>query len=150
MNHNLSSGTGVKLVALSPVGVWALRSGLPAIALLLMWISGCSSAPDYHLVPVAGTVLYRDKPVKMVVIQLVPDGPDAKSRISAAGQTDGDGHFTLTSAPHGKGAAPGEYKAFFAGYGANTLPQRYTNPKTGLPVTIPQQGSEDLVLKLAD
>jgi hypothetical protein len=86
----------------------------------------------------------------MVAIQLVPDGADATTRLSAAGLTDAEGHFTLTSPPHGDGVAPGVYKAFFAGYGANVLPQRYTNPKTSLSVTIPEQGLPELVLNLAE
>ena len=121
-----------------------------ASAALLVMATGCTSAPDYHLVPASGTLLYRNKPVKMVAIQLVPDGPDANSRPSAAGQTDAEGHFTLLSPPHGEGIAPGVYKAFFAGYGVNVLPQRFTNPKTGLVVTVPEDGLADWVLKVPE
>jgi hypothetical protein len=37
-----------------------------------------------------------------------------------------------------------------AGYGVNVLPQRYTNPKTGMSVTVPEEGLADLVLNLAE
>ena len=123
------------------------RLALPA---LLMVAVGCGSAPDCHLVPAHGTLLYHDKPVTMAAIQLVPVEADAMNRPSAAGMTDAAGHFILTSPPHGAGAAPGAYSAFIVGYGASSLPKRYTNPKTGLPVVVPEEGAPDLVLKLTD
>lgn len=132
------------------LALFVRRFHLSALPALLVLAGGCGSAPEYHLVPVEGTLLYRDHPVKMAAIQLVPDEDSASSRPSAAGMTDADGHFTLASPPHGAGAAPGAYKAFIAGYGASSLPQRYTNPKTGLTVVVPEEGLTELKLTLVD
>ena len=151
LGTNLRHSPGIieRLIA-AGIPTWFRRVRLLALPALLVVASGCGGGPDYHLVPVEGTLLYRDKPVKMAAIQLVPDEANASNRPSAAGQTDADGHFMLTSPPHGPGVAPGAYRAFVVAYGASTFPQRYSNPKTGLVVIVPEQGSPDLVLTMHD
>jgi hypothetical protein len=75
-----------------------------ALAALLLAGVGCADRPQ--LVKVSGVVLLDSKPVKDVTVTFVPEG----SGPPAAGVTDEDGTFVLTTSTVGDGARPGDYK----------------------------------------
>jgi hypothetical protein len=79
-----------------PVGV--------ALAALLLAGGGC--ADNAKLVKVSGVVLLDGKPFKDATVTFVPEN----SGPTAAGVTDEDGNFYLTTSTVGDGARPGDYK----------------------------------------
>ena len=68
---------------------------------------GCS--PDNRYTKVTGTITYKGQVVEGASVSFLPFSPDAEP---AAGRTDANGEFTLTSVyavKGGKGVLPGEY-----------------------------------------
>lgn len=119
--------------------------------LVLLAAFGCSkTAPP--LVPVAGKVEYRGKPVTDVTVQFVPDTAKNQQGMTATAQTSNDGSFRLQTPPHGDGALPGIYRITLVAYpGKQPFPVRYSrSDKTTLIVEIPQEGKNDLAIKLRD
>ncbi len=102
---------------------WLSRS-----ALVAMLCAGCGektveTLPKY---PVSGTVLVNGKPQAGVMVTLTPvgdtaTGPNARG---AAGVTDAEGNFELTTIVDADGAFPGEYTATFKWVEPNEFPPR--------------------------
>jgi hypothetical protein len=67
---------------------------------------GAGGGTDVGAVAVSGTVTYNGSPVEGATVVFAPTGTDGKS---AAGTTDAQGHFTLTTVEAGDGAVPGAY-----------------------------------------
>jgi hypothetical protein len=86
----------------------ALFCGTLAAALLLTG-AGCGS--KVKPVRVEGVVLLDDRPLKEAMVTFVPE--EGSGRL-AAGLTDDDGKFELTTATSGDGALPGNYKVTVA------------------------------------
>jgi hypothetical protein len=77
--------------------IGAVAGALPA---------GCSKEPDRpEVVPVSGTVTYKDQPVEGAVVAFRGDGQSK----SATGITDANGRFQLTSYEEGDGAPAGQH-----------------------------------------
>lgn len=77
------------------------------LAALFLTIAGCGGADRPELVPVSGVVLDKDgKPVAGA--EVVFHNPQAPRQ--AAGTTDNEGKFRLTSFEEGDGAIIGEHK----------------------------------------
>jgi hypothetical protein len=75
-------------------------------ALLLSLLIGCSGSSPTE--KVSGVVTLDGTPVEAAAVTFVPDDPATGK--SAAGITDKDGKFTLTTFVGGDGALPGSYK----------------------------------------
>jgi hypothetical protein len=86
----------------------ALFCGTLAAALLLTGV-GCGR--KVKPIRVEGVVLLDDKPLKDAMVTFVPE--EGHGRV-AAGLTDDDGKFELTTATSGDGALPGNYKVTVA------------------------------------
>src|SRR5438045_2229921 len=76
------------------------------MALAALLLAGVGCADHAKLVKVSGVVLLDGKPFKDVTVTFVPEG----SGPPAAGVTDEDGNFELTTSTVGDGARPGDYK----------------------------------------
>jgi hypothetical protein len=74
----------------------------------LILLAGCEPAANPDMVPVKGTVTYKDKPVAgaNVVFQSSEQG--------SFGVTDEQGRFQLQTFAPGDGAPPGEYKVLIS------------------------------------
>lgn len=72
-------------------------------------VSGCGprSPKAEGVVPVAGVVTSGGKPVAGATVTFYPDSPDGRA---AAGTTDAQGKFRLTTLSADDGAKPGTYK----------------------------------------
>jgi hypothetical protein len=81
-----------------------LFRGTLAAALLL---AGAGCGGKTKPVPVEGVVLLDGKPLKGALVTFVPE--DGRGRV-AAGLSDDDGKFELTTSTSGDGALPGNYK----------------------------------------
>lgn len=77
---------------------------LTAVGLGCLLLAGCG---DSGVVPVAGTLTYKGKPVPNAVLNFVPE----KGRPSL-GETDPQGRFVLTYDPQTKGAEVGKHRVF--------------------------------------
>ncbi len=76
----------------------------PALSLVLL-ATGCGSSGDPNLVSVAGTVTHKDSPVAGATVTFHA----VEGSGSAFGLTDGDGVYSLTTAPGNSGLLPGNY-----------------------------------------
>ncbi len=142
--------------------VCGLRGGLVCVALLVV---GCSDG--HGMASVAGTVLYKDRPVEGATVIFHPQGGDAKAK-PAQGKSGSGGRFTTTTyfgpTEQVAGAMPGEYKVTVTKIdepvGAfdphkdpppkNHLPTKYMTPQQSpLKVTI-KAGSNPVELKMED
>lgn len=112
---------------------------------------GCSKPPP-KLVQVRGTVLYHNKPLNSASVQFVPIDEAKRTDMTANGTTDKEGHFGLSTFPHGGGATPGSYKVTVTVYpGQPEIPSHYTSDdSTPLTVDIPEGGKDNIVLTLTD
>src|SRR5438067_1909532 len=117
------------------------RCGLLLLGLVVVVGGGCGKPPP-PLVPVAGRVLYRNKPVAGVNLQFVPDISKGEQGPTANGRTGADGSFRLQTPPYGEGAVKGFYRVTIAGYpGSKTVPTRYgRHDQTPLNVEVPEGG----------
>jgi hypothetical protein len=91
---------------------------------LILSVSGCGKASLY---PVHGRVLYQGKPVEKAMVTFIPvQAPADGKKVSANGETDAEGNFTLSTRVPGDGAPAGEYRVtvFWPG------PLPGTDPKT--------------------
>lgn len=132
---------------------------VPLVVLLALGCAKKGPKPLDGLTPVQGAATLDGNPLAGVVVIFYPEvegGP------SAAGTTDQDGRFRLTSFPSGDGARPGKYKVMvtpppIAGpprqLGGSaivsnaTIPTAYSLPTTTpLSASVPAEG--DLVLEL--
>lgn len=128
---------------------WVLVTRLLALVPLVVPVGCLKSQPK--MAPVSGKLLYRDAPVAFAMVQFDSVNGDDK-RMSATGTTGQDGAFKLKSYPHGDGIRPGRYKVSVTPYpGSSTIPELYQDmDTTTLEATIPEQGLDNLVLKLTD
>jgi hypothetical protein len=101
---------------------------------------------------VSGTVRVNGKPAAGVMITLVPAGETASGPFArlAAGVTDAEGDFELSTIVEGDGAFPGEYTATFKWLESNEFPPRdrfggaFSDAKaSNFPVTI--EASENVL-----
>lgn len=81
---------------------------------------GCESQPDGRpaVVPVSGTVMYRQQPVEGATILFSPQG--VENGYGATGLTDAAGQFQLRSFRSGDGAVPGTYAVSIFKYDMTT------------------------------
>lgn len=146
-----------------------------SIGLMLMFL-GCAGGSDADVnreetVPAAGTVTYNGTPVEGAKIALIPE---TKGKPGAAATSIEGGKFVLLTYETGDGAAPGDYIATVTkveypqgstaseddpDYDPNApepkpkylVPEKYSSAaKSGLKVTIPAGGIENIELKLED
>ena len=78
------------------------------VGLLAIGLTGCGGDTRYSMVE--GTVTYNGEPVEGATVSFQPVSPDGES---AAGMTDANGRFRLTSTSAtvaGRGALPGDYR----------------------------------------
>jgi hypothetical protein len=124
-----------------------------AISCLLPFAAcGCGGSGP-QLVTVRGKVLDSDgRPVFPGSIWFVADGsaPSANGGLDASSMLYEDGSFKLRTYPHGDGAMVGRYRVTLSlGAGSSPRLAKYAGPRTTpLTVDVPQQGLEDLVLRL--
>lgn len=81
---------------------------LLAFAVMITCVVGCggSGGSDLGTVPVTGTVTMSGAPLEGASVTFFPKSPEGKA---AAGITDSEGKFQLTTADPGDGAMPGSY-----------------------------------------
>jgi hypothetical protein len=125
------------------------------LAVLLGTVSACKNkgpvVPE-DLTPVRGVVTLDGKPLGGVVVTFSPEN---ETGTAAAGTTDQEGRFQLTSFPTGNGARPGNYKVLVtsradASYSRPTtlnIPPVYSNIAS-TPFTIAVPISKEVVLPL--
>ncbi len=70
-------------------------------------LAGCNSPGGVGATDVSGTVTYNGAPVEGATVSFVPTGDSGKV---AAGTTDAQGKFSLTTVQPGDGAIPGAYQ----------------------------------------
>ena len=80
-------------------------------AALMVALIGCAPTNDVGAAKVTGTVTYNGNPVEGATVSFVPSGEGGKM---AAGSTDAQGKFTLTTVQAGDGAVPGAYQVAIA------------------------------------
>ena len=80
-----------------------------AAALLLS--AGCAGETQEPTYPVSGVVTFNGEPLEGAVISFTSTGS-----ASAAGRTDANGRYTLTTHTRGDGAQAGKYKVTIAKY----------------------------------
>lgn len=122
-----------------------------ALLLLPLLLAGCGDGPP--LVPVRGTVVYRQQPVKGATVLFIADATRGTRAPGALAQTGADGSFTLQSPPFGPGAVAGHYRAIILrGDDAGTpVPAKYSLAHlTPLKVEVPADGQENVPLVLQD
>src|SRR5438128_2343019 len=91
-------------------------------------LSACQGPAAPKLVPVAGQVKYKQRPLSGATICFIPDITKGnRDGQQATGQTAQDGSFTLQTYPHGDGAMVGFYKVTCIVFGGVALPQKYRN-----------------------
>ena len=116
-------------------------------------LGGCSKGPaPPRLVPVSGKLVYQNKPVPLAWLRFYPDAPQQGQGFVADGQSKEDGTFSLQTYPHGPGAVPGRYKVTITLEARGTgFPTRYADPEqTPLRIEVKEEGTADLLLRLAD
>ncbi len=122
------------------------------LLLLLLSLAGCKGDVP-NLVPVRGTVIYRQQPVKGAMVVFIADSARGTQAPAALAHTGPDGSFILQSPPYGAGAVPGHYRATImrGEDGTIPLPLQYSLPhKTPLQLEVPETGQENLALVLRD
>ena len=119
---------------------------------LCMNLGACQGPAAPTLVPVAGQVKYKQRPLSGATICFIPDITKGnRNGMQATGQTTADGSFTLQTYPHGDGIMPGFYKVTCTIFGGVALPQKYSNAtQTPLVIEVKDQGNDHLLLNLAD
>jgi len=153
-------------------------SCLASLAVVLLAMTGCNGAsggadhpPTY---PVTGKVLYKDQPVADAMVSF-RSGP-AEKAVAAAGKTDANGNFELTSFEPGDGAVAGEHKVIVVktiiegedpsyfdtnspNYGKTPpkttkkflVPEKYSKfESSGLTATVKDSGTSEVTLELKD
>jgi uncharacterized protein DUF6795 len=78
-----------------------------ACVALVVGLAGCGTTSDIGAASVSGTVTYNGSPVEGATVSFVPTDDAGKM---AAGTTDAQGKFTLTTVQAGDGAVPGAYQ----------------------------------------
>ncbi len=140
--------------------------GLP----LLLAVVGCQGDKGPRTVPAKGIVTLDGEPVEGAAIVFI----DENGLYPARGYTDANGRFSLDAFEYKTGAVPGTYKvvvtktinkaitdpnalkgeeAEHAGEEAdeiivNALPEKYAIPNGLLTFTIPEDGTDNLVIEL--
>ena len=108
------------------------------LLILTLAICGCGGN-DQGLIPVSGTVTYKDGPPvvgEMATIVFHPDTSSGNPSVkSASGTIQPDGRFTLMTVQPDDGAAPGNYKVVlkvWSDYRAQKLavPPQYADEAT--------------------
>jgi hypothetical protein len=87
-----------------------LKFSSMALSLLTLLSAGCGSSAHPDVVPVSGTVSYQGQPLAGAQVVFHND----KSPRAAAGETDAQGNFKLTTFEPGDGAIIGEYRVSVA------------------------------------
>ncbi len=108
-------------------------------ALLLLLAAGCSGGPDVTMVPVRGTVKFKDGAVpkgEVATVQFEPvAGGPGEVRKMARGDIRPDGSFELSTVKPGDGAIAGKYKVVFTIHKTymgreSLIAEKYTKPET--------------------
>src|SRR5712692_1891378 len=114
-------------------------------------LSACQGPGAPKLVPVAGQVKYKQRPLSGATICFIPDITKGnRDGLQATGQTTQDGSFTLQTYPHGDGAVLGFYRVTCIVFGGVAVPQKYRNAtQTPLVVEV-KEGNDPLLFNLTD
>ena len=83
---------------------WTEALGVSVALLLLV---GCGGGQSYQVAEVDGVLTINGQPAADVYVQFVPNVAGDVSPPSSAGQTDAEGHFTLTVREKRGGSQPG-------------------------------------------
>ena len=111
---------------------------------------GCGKVNMPPLVPVRGTVIYKEKPVAHAGIVFIPDGSKGTKGPAASCATSPGGKFALRSGPS-EGAIVGTFKVVIHATRDLAIPEKYTNAgTTTLSVTIPPAGDTNLTITIPE
>ncbi len=125
---------------------------------LVISIAGCGDGRK-AVFPVHGQVLVdHDQPAAHALISFHPVGDKGSSATHPTGETDDQGHFTLTSFTSGDGAPAGEYEVTVTWFRAvktgktgddqyasrNLLPGRYAKAETSKLKAVVREGPTEL------
>jgi hypothetical protein len=91
---------------------------LSLLSLILIALAGCSGESNPTTYPVTGTVTYKGQPVPNASVILSPKAGVSETAKGAAGKTDAEGKFSLTTFTAGDGALPGTYEVAVTAYPA--------------------------------
>lgn len=113
-------------------------------------VSGCSESGEYPTAPVRGKVLFNGQPVPNAAVSFTPQksaetGGAGMAGKSAAGITDGDGVFVLSTYGAEDGALVGRHVVSVASGDANQPLPGKTPPDLYLEV---KRGSNDFTIEL--
>ena len=101
----------------------------PHLLLLMLGLALCAgcdqSLENLPKYPVNGTVLLNGKPAPGILVTICPTGAAAGTfERPAAGVTDADGYFELSTIDSGDGALAGEYAVTFMWLESSEFPPR--------------------------
>jgi hypothetical protein len=96
-------------------------------AFCMLVFSGCGSggSPPPKTFPANGTISKAGKPVPGILVSIVPVGG---AGLSAIGQSNSKGEFTLNVSQDVRGAMAGTYKVVLAGGASAMTSADYSNP----------------------
>jgi hypothetical protein len=92
-------------------------------------ITGCAPSKSVGAVKATGTVTFDGKPLEGATVSFIPDGEGGRN---AAGLTDAQGNFRLTTLEPGDGAMPGKYKV--------TVTKKDSDPNAYVPPASQEEG----------
>lgn len=123
-----------------------LRPWILGCAALPLLLAGCKGNNNPATYPVTGVVKFKGQPLANVIVTFFPtDGRPA------AGKTDGEGRFTLTTFQPGDGALPGNHKVTVAEPAPEMAEGDYSVPEAkppAFPVTYTDQRQTDLTFEV--
>ena len=109
------------------------------ILFLVFLLPGCGKPKIEGLVPVRGTVTYKDEPLEGAAVCFTPKVFQEGDRL-ATGKTDANGRFELRTIGE-RGVLPSEYAVVVIKN--EVIPRSpQVDPKTGRPMPIPPQTAE--------
>ena len=78
-----------------------------AVSLVALSLIGCGGGESYQVAEVDGVLLIGGKPAPKVFVEFIPDVSGTDSPPASAGETDADGHFSLTTRQRHSSPQPG-------------------------------------------
>lgn len=119
---------------------------LVGAAFLLLWAAGCSQPKPVEIIPVAGKISYKNRPVARARISLYPSTPGEP----AFAISDAQGKFACMT-NDASGIPPGEYRVTVTGPSKGTVPASYGSLDTSpLRFTIKAGETNDMTIELKD
>ena len=134
---------------------YCFRIWLPLLCGLICVVSGCGER-DRSVVPVSGVVKLDDKPLAGAIVAFVPMMQEGYAvGVASKGETDANGHFSLTTTDDRSGALVGEHSVRISTFKGRPIkgsesvdvvtpekvPARYNND-TQLHFKVPEQGTD--------